>query len=306
MRIIFAGTPDVAVPTLEALLHSGHDVVGVLTREDAPVGRKKLLTASPIAQFTHEKGIPTVKANRVTSEVEAAISQWNASLGVVVAYGCIFPPSTLALLPEGWINLHFSALPAWRGAAPAQHDVLAGSSQGHLSVFQLVPELDAGDVYARASVDYVGDETAGSALSLLAHRGAQLVVDVVHSIAVGEARPQPQQGAVTHAYKFSRTDGHLLASQSVTAVFNRYRAMTPEPGAWFVVEDQIIKVLRASMHIGTCDVEVSHLREVDGHILFGCSNGALEIHDVLPAGKNAMRAQDWWRGLRISGPLHVT
>lgn len=305
MRIIFAGTPEVALPGLEALLASDHEVVGVLTREDAPVGRKRVLTASPVALFAQERGLAVIKANRITSDVESAIRSLDVELGVVIAYGCILPQSTLDLLSHGWINLHFSALPAFRGAAPAQHDILAGAASGSLSVFQIVLELDAGDVFATSSVSYRGDETAGQALAMLAERGATKLVDVVDDIAANCAHAKPQQGTVTLARKFVREDGHLEPSVGAAPTFNRYRAMTPEPGAWFTLGDQNIKVLQATLPVINSSLSVSELRDVDGHILLGCSDGAIELLEVVPAGKQAMKARDWFRGVRSSEPIYV-
>lgn len=306
MRIIFAGTPEIALSGLTALLASDHDVVGVLTREDAPLGRKRVLTASPVAQYAHEHGLPVIKANRITSDVESAIGDLNADLGVVIAYGCIFPQTTLDMLSHGWINLHFSALPALRGAAPAQHDILAGATQGSLSVFQLVRELDAGDVFATASIDYRGDETSGQALELLSERGATLLVDVVGAIAAETAQPRQQVGKVSLARKFVREDGHLIPSEGVRQTFNRYRAMTPEPGAWFNVGDQNIKILKATLNDHVSSFAISEIREVEGHILLACSDGVIELCDVLPSGKKSMTARDWFRGVRSSGPLYVS
>lgn len=305
MRVIFAGTPEVAIPGLKALLASDHDVVGVLTREDAPIGRKRVLTASPVAQFAFERGLPVIKANRITSEVEAKIKGLDAELGVVIAYGCILPQTTLDLLEHGWINLHFSALPSLRGAAPAQHDILNGADHGHLSIFQLVLELDAGGIYVTASVDYRGDETAGEALALLADRGAASLVAVVNDMERGTAHALPQVGEVTMARKFLREDGHLDPSQGVHATFNRYRAMTPEPGAWLTVGEQIIKVLKASLATAESGLSVCEIREVDGHVLLGCADGAIELVEVLPAGKHAMQARNWFRGVRSAGPIYV-
>lgn len=305
MRIIFAGTPEVAIPGLEALLASGHEVVGVLTREDAPLGRKRVLTASPVAQFALEHGLPVIKANRITNEVEAEIGQLEADLGVVIAYGCILPQTALDLLPRGWINLHFSALPSLRGAAPAQHDLLAGQAAGRLSIFQLVLELDAGNVFATASVDYRGDETAGQALTLLADRGADALVEVVNEIESGTALALPQHGEVTLARKFVREDGHLDPSKGALETFNRYRAMTPEPGAWFSLGDQVIKVMKASLSLAESGLSTCEIRDVDGHVLLGCADGAIELVEVVPAGKKAMKATDWFRGVRSAGPIRV-
>ena len=182
MKIIFAGTPDAAVPTLEALISSDFEVVAVLTRPDAPQGRKRILTPSPVAQVAIAQGIPVIYANRIEDEVQKAIEDSAADLGVVVAYGALLPQQTLDSVKLGWINLHFSTLPHWRGAAPVQWQVISGASQAGSSVFQLVQELDAGDVYDSREWPILPDETAGELLTRLSVLGAQQVLDVVRSI----------------------------------------------------------------------------------------------------------------------------
>ena len=297
MKIIFAGTPDAAVPTLEALISSDFEVVAVLTRPDAPQGRKRILTPSPVAQVAIAQGIPVIYANRIEDEVQKAIEDSAADLGVVVAYGALLPQQTLDSVKLGWINLHFSTLPHWRGAAPVQWQVISGASQAGSSVFQLVQELDAGDVYDSREWPILPDETAGELLTRLSVLGAQQVLDVVRSIDTRFAEPKPQIGESTYARKLSLEDGHLNLSQDSESVYNQFRGVTPEPGAFVLFGDERLKIIEA--RLGT-DEEVvpSAITSVSKKLYLGCVTGSLELISVQPAGKQGMSAMDWFRGLR--------
>ena len=297
MKIIFAGTPEAAVPTLEALISSDFEVVAVLTRPDAPQGRKRILTPSPVAQLAIAQGIPVIYANRIEDEVQKAIEDSAADLGVVVAYGALLPQQTLDSVKLGWINLHFSTLPHWRGAAPVQWQVISGASQAGSSVFQLVQELDAGDVYDSREWPILPDETAGELLTRLSVLGAQQVLDVVRSIDTRFAEPKPQIGESTYARKLSLDDGHLNLSQDSESVYNQFRGVTPEPGAFVLFGDERLKIIEA--RLGT-DEEVvpSAITSVSKKLYLGCVTGSLELISVQPAGKQGMSAMDWFRGLR--------
>lgn len=297
MKIIFAGTPEAAVPTLEALISSDFEVVAVLTRPDAPQGRKRILTPSPVAQVAIAQGIPVIYANRIDDEVQKAIEDSAADLGVVVAYGALLPQQTLDSVKLGWINLHFSTLPHWRGAAPVQWQVISGASQAGSSVFQLVQELDAGDVYDSREWPILPDETAGELLTRLSVLGAQQVLDVVRSIDTRFAEPKPQIGESTYARKLSLEDGHLNLSQDSESVYNQFRGVTPEPGAFVLFGDERLKIIEA--RLGT-DEEVvpSAITSVSKKLYLGCVTGSLELISVQPAGKQGMSAMDWFRGLR--------
>lgn len=296
MRLIFAGTPDVAVPSLERLLAGPHEVAAVLTREDAPLGRKRVLTPSPVARAAEAAGIPVLKANRLTAEVTAAITALAADLGVIVAYGGLLREPLLSAPRLGWINLHFSLLPAWRGAAPVQHALLAGDTVTGASVFQLVRELDAGDVFGvlRSPID--PDATAGSLLSTLAVSGADFLAGVVDSLADGSAVPVPQNGPVSLAPKLTIDDGRLVWTAPAAEVYNRFRGVTPEPGAHTTIGGARFKVLEARP---APDVRMppGRLALDDGRVVIGTGTTALELLRVQPAGKPAMAAADWWRGL---------
>lgn len=297
MKIIFAGTPEAAVPTLEALISSDFEVVAVLTRPDAPQGRKRILTPSPVAQVAIAQGIPVIYANRIEDEVQKAIEDSAADLGVVVAYGALLPQQTLDSMKLGWINLHFSTLPHWRGAAPVQWQVISGASQAGSSVFQLVQKLDAGDVYDSREWPILPDETAGELLTRLSVLGAQQVLDVVRSIDTRFAEPKPQIGESTYARKLSLEDGHLNLSQDSESVYNQFRGVTPEPGAFVLFGDERLKIIEA--RLGT-DEEVvpSAITSVSKKLYLGCVTGSLELISVQPAGKQGMSAMDWFRGLR--------
>lgn len=297
VKIIFAGTPEAAVPTLEALISSDLEVVAVLTRPDAPQGRKRILTPSSVAQVAIAQGIPVIYANRIDDKVQKAIEDSAADLGVVVAYGALLPQQTLDSVKLGWINLHFSTLPHWRGAAPVQWQVISGASQAGSSVFQLVQELDAGDVYDSREWPILPDETAGELLTRLSVLGAQQVLDVVRSIDTRFAEPKPQIGESTYARKLSLEDGHLNLSQDSESVYNQFRGVTPEPGAFVLFGDERLKIIEA--RIGT-DEEVvpSAITSVSKKLYLGCVTGSLELISVQPAGKQGMSAMDWFRGLR--------
>lgn len=296
MKIIFAGTPQAAAPTLNAILSSSHEVVAVLTRPDAPVGRKRVLTPSPIASLALDRGIPIIYADKIEAETQAVIDSYDADLGVVVAYGALLPQTTLDSLEHGWMNLHFSQLPQWRGAAPVQWQILSGAQVLGSSVFSLVQELDAGDVYDSQAFEVVPDETSGEALERLSVLGASQVLSVVDAVATGTANPIPQQGESTYARKLTLEDGHLDTSSSADRVYNQFRGVTPEPGAFVLLDADRVKILAARL---AKDVKItqSTMTSQSKKLYLGCADGSLEILTLQPAGKQAMSAMDWFRGL---------
>jgi methionyl-tRNA formyltransferase len=302
LRIVFAGTPAAAVPTLERLAASGHDVVAVVTRPPAPLGRKRILTPSPVASAAERLGIPVIDARRLDDDATGRVAALRPDLGVIVAYGGLVREPLLSTPVHGWINLHFSALPAWRGAAPVQRALIAGDPELGASVFRLVPELDAGDVYATRSRPVEPGETAGAALESLAASGADLVAEVVDAIDAGTAVATPQAGAPTFAPKLTIDDGRLDWTRPTAEVDARYRGVTPEPGAHTEVDGVRLKVLEAGPAASGTDVPRLEPGEVSGdrrRVLVGTADGALELRRVQPAGRNAMGAADWWRGLGV-------
>ena len=301
MRIVFAGTPAPAVPSLRALAASAHEVVGVVTRADAPIGRKRVLTPSPVAQAAGELGLPIIKADRLDAAATEEITALGADLGVIVAYGGLVREPLLSTPTHGWINLHFSLLPRWRGAAPMQRALIAGDRTTGAAVFQLVPQLDAGDVYAQLRYDIPRGATAGEVLDALAERGAALIAGVVDDIASGGAHALPQTGEPTLAPKLTLADGALDLEDPADAVLDRYRGTTPEPGAHVVVDGQRLKVL-AALRGPDEPLDAGAFAAVGRDILLGTGEGTLLVKTVQPAGKGPMAAADWWRGLRGGSP----
>jgi methionyl-tRNA formyltransferase len=304
MRLVFAGTPAVAVPTLHALA-AEHEIVGVVTRPDAPLGRKRVLTPSPVAAAADDLGLPVMKTARLDEDATAQITALDAELGVIVAYGGIVREPLLSAPAHGWINLHFSLLPAWRGAAPVQRALIAGDAELGVSVFQLVPALDAGDVFAMRAVALPDGATAEVALDVLAADGADLTREVVAGIAAGTASAAPQVGEPTLAPKLTLADGLLDFTQPTDAVFARYRGVTPEPGAHSTLDGARLKILTAVPASDAPALEPGALHGTKTSVLIGTADGALEVTRVQPAGKGAMNAADWWRGLHAERDLRV-
>ena len=304
MRLVFAGTPDAAVPTLHRLA-SDHDVAAVITRPDAPLGRKRVLTPSPVARTADELGIPVCKAARLDDEVTQRIAALRVELGVIVAYGGLVREPLLSTPTAGWINLHFSLLPQWRGAAPVQRALIAGDVRLGASVFQLVPELDAGDVFASRAFDLPEGATADIALRTLAEEGAALTAEVVSGIADGTVIAEPQEGEPSYAAKLTLEDGVLDWSLPVEAVFARFRGVTPEPGAHTTVDGQRLKILEAAPALDAEPLPSGHITGTKSAVLIGTATSPLAVTRVQPAGKGAMQAADWWRGQRAAEGLRA-
>ncbi|QEW03104.1 methionyl-tRNA formyltransferase [Microbacterium lushaniae] len=245
MRLVFAGTPTAAVPSLRALAAGPHEVVAVLTRTDAPLGRKRVLTPSPVAQAAADLGIDVIKADRLDADVTEVVAALAPDLGVIVAYGGLVREPLLSTPAHGWINLHFSLLPRWRGAAPVQRALIAGDDVLGASVFQLVPELDAGPVFAEEASP-AGDLTAGEALEALAVSGADLLARVVDDIAAGRAAAVPQVGEPTFAPKLTLADGAIDWTADAGSILARIRGVTPEPGAHTTVDGARLKIVQAA------------------------------------------------------------
>ncbi|WP_149085332.1 MULTISPECIES: methionyl-tRNA formyltransferase [Microbacterium] len=304
MRLVFAGTPAAAVPTLRRLA-AEHDIAAVVTRPDAPLGRKRVLTPSPVAQVAAELGLPVIQAARLDEAATAEIAALRPELGVIVAYGGLVREPLLSTPDAGWINLHFSLLPAWRGAAPVQRALIAGDSVLGASVFRLVPELDAGDVFASRAVEISETATAGDALETLAIDGAALTAEVVTAIADGSARAVPQEGEPTFAGKLNLEDGLLDFQEPLDVVYARFRGVTPEPGAHTTIDGQRLKILAARPDDGgeRDDLPPGTVAGTRSEVLIGTATSPLAVTRLQPAGKGAMNAADWWRGLQGTTPV---
>ncbi|TVU59883.1 methionyl-tRNA formyltransferase [Paenarthrobacter nitroguajacolicus] len=297
MRVLFAGTPAVAVPSLEALVKAGFDVVAVLTRPDAPLGRKRVMTPSPVAARAEELGIEVIRAAKVDAATTARIAEYSPDVAAIVAYGGIVPRAALGVPTHGWVNLHFSLLPAWRGAAPVQRSIIAGDDITGAATFQLEEGLDTGPVFGTLTETVRPEDTAGDLLERLSISGAVLLSQTLSAIDAGQAAPQPQAGEVSLAPKLTLDDGRLDWQLPALALNRRARGVTPEPGAWTMLEGQRVKLEPVKLRPEVKDLAPGAIR-VDGKsVLVGTGSHAVELGRIQPAGKKMMSSADWARGL---------
>jgi methionyl-tRNA formyltransferase len=296
MRIVFAGSPAAAVPSLQALAASAHEIVAVITREDSPQGRRGVVTPTAVALAAEELGLPVIRANRLTGHTSDAVAALGVDLGVIVAYGGLVREPLLSTPRLGWINLHFSLLPRWRGAAPVQHAIMAGDETTGATVFTLVPELDAGDILGQITEPIGRLQTAGSLLELLSEAGADMLARVVDALAGGTARPVPQVGEVTLAPKLTLVDGEIDWNLPAERVHNRIRGVTPEPGAFTTVDGGRLKVLAAVIARETPPLAPGVIELRGKAVVVGTGTVPIELLTVHPAGRKVMDAGSWWRG----------
>lgn len=295
MRIIFAGTPATAVPSLVRLAEE-HEVVAVLTRAPAPVGRRHVLTPSPVEAKARELGIDVLTPTTLKDPaVHEQLAELNPEIVAVVAYGLIIPEALLAVPAHGWVNLHYSLLPQWRGAAPVQYAVAAGQRTTGIATFQIEAGLDTGPVYDMAEVEIGHRETAGELLDRLSDMGADLLATTLAAIADGTARAVPQEGEPTYAPQLKAADGQLELSRTAAELDAQIRGFTPAPGAWTTWHGDRVKIGPAEPV--DVDLPVGQI-SVGEDVLLGTGAGALKLDRIAPPGKPWMRAADWGRGLR--------
>ena len=299
MRIVFGGTPDVAIPSLDALAGSRHELVAVVTRPDAPSGRGKKLTASPVAQRAAELGIEVLKPQRPRDEeFVARLAELAPDCCPVVAYGALLPQRVLDIPQHGWVNLHFSLLPAWRGAAPAQHAILAGNKTTGATTFRIVLELDAGPVFATVTEPIRPDDTAGDLLHRLSVSGARLLVTTLDGIEDGTLTPTPQpesDGQLSYASKISVDDARIDWKEPADVVDRLIRACFPAPGAWTTFEGERFKI--NSARISDAVLPPGVLDVTKRSVRVGTGTQALALGEVQAQGKKPMAAADWARGV---------
>jgi methionyl-tRNA formyltransferase len=300
MRLVFAGTPEVAVPSLDAIADSGHELVGVVTRPDAPAGRGRKLVASPVAQRAEELGVPVLKPDHPRDpEFQEQLKALRPDCCPVVAYGALLPQSALDIPPHGWVNLHFSCLPAWRGAAPVQHAIWAGDEVTGATTFRIVKAMDAGPTFGVMTERIRPTDTAGDLLGRLAEGGAGLLVATLDGIEDGSlvAREQPEDG-VSIAPKILVEDAEVDWTEPAVAVDRRIRACTPGPGAWSTHEGERLKVGPVTIEDGT-RLEPGVLEVRKNAVLVGTGTDAVRLGEVKAFGKKQMGAADWARGVRL-------
>lgn len=302
MRLVFAGTPEPALPSLRRLIESPrHDVVAVLTRPDAVAGRRGRAAPSPVAQVAAEHGIPILRPARPNSEeFVAELAELGPDCCAVVAYGALLGEALLAVPAHGWVNLHFSLLPAWRGAAPVQAALAAGDTVTGATTFQIERSLDSGPVYGVVTETIRSTDTAGALLERLSVAGAELLEATMDGIAEHKltAVPQPAEG-VSVAPKVTVDDARIRWDLPAHVVDRRIRAVTPNPGAWTMIGDLRVKVGPVTVPDQACELEPGRMQVGKRHVLVGTGSVPVQLGSVQPPGKKAMAAADWARGARL-------
>ncbi|MFG2719969.1 methionyl-tRNA formyltransferase [Streptomyces sp. NPDC048416] len=303
MKLVFAGTPEVAVPALDALIASGrHEVAAVVTRPDAPAGRGRRLVASPVAERAEEAGIEVLKPAKPRDEqFLARLRAIAPDCCPVVAYGALLPKVALDVPARGWVNLHFSLLPAWRGAAPVQHAVMAGDEITGAATFLIEEGLDSGPVYGTVTEEVRPTDTSGDLLTRLAFAGAGLLAATMDGIEDGslKAVPQPADG-ISLAPKITVEMALVDWAAPALRVDRVVRGCTPAPGAWTVFRGERLKLIQAAPVTDRTDLAPGELSVAKNNVYVGTGSHAVELLWVQPQGKKPMRGADWARGVRIA------
>ncbi len=310
MRLVFAGTPQAALPALRGLIDSPrHDVVAVLTRPDAASGRHGTPHPSPVAQLALDRGIAVLRPAKPNSaEAVAALAELAPDCCPVVAYGALLRDELLAVPRHGWINLHFSLLPAWRGAAPVQAAIAAGDTVTGATTFRIEPALDTGPVYGVVTEPIRPTDTAGDLLDRLAVSGAELLMRTLDGIADGTLTPVPQSAdGVSYAAKVTVEQARVRWDLPAHVVERRIRAVTPHPGAWTLIGDLRVKL--GPVRVDTnppASLQPGHLRVDRHHVWIGTGSDPVRLERVQPPGKKPMDAADWARGARLDSAVRAS
>lgn len=300
MRVLFAGTPEVAVPSLRAVLGSRHEVIAVLTRPDAPAGRGRRLTPSPVAEIAAAAGVEVLKPVKPRDpEFLDRLGELAPDCAPIVAYGGLIPKAALDVPKHGWVNLHFSLLPAWRGAAPVQHAVLAGDDITGACTFQLEEGLDTGPVYGLVTEEIRPTDTSGDLLHRLSLSGADLLVRTLDGIEDGSLRPEPQPAdGVSLAPKLTVDDAQVDWTAPAMRVDRVVRGCTPAPGAWTTFRGERLKLRPVQLERGRDGLAPGEVVVEKSGVRVGTGSHAVVLGEVQPQGKKAMPAADWARGVR--------
>ncbi|MFC6146048.1 methionyl-tRNA formyltransferase [Corynebacterium nasicanis] len=297
MRLIFAGTPEPAVVALRRLLDTDHEILAVLTRPDARRGRGRTLHPSPVSALAQEHGIEVLTPTtlRDNAEIRERLTELAPDAIPVVAYGNLIPPDLLDLPTHGWVNLHFSLLPAWRGAAPVQAAIRAGDDITGAATFRIEEGLDTGPVLGTVTEEIRATDTADDLLTRLAYSGADLLAATMDGLAAGALVPQPQAGEATYAPKITTEDARIDWTQPDFAVDRHIRAHTPGPGAWTMLGEDRVKIgpvtRGAAAQLAPGEIAVGK-----NEVLVGTGSGAVTLGLAQPPGKKMMNAADWARG----------
>lgn len=310
VRLVFAGTPEPALPSLRRLIDSPrHDVIAVLTRPDAASGRRGRPEPSPVAQEALERGIPVLRPSRPNSaEFVAELSALAPDCCAVVAYGALLGDGLLAVAPHGWVNLHFSLLPAWRGAAPVQAAIAAGDSITGATTFQIEPSLDSGPVYGIVTETIRATDTAGDLLDRLADSGAGLLSTTLDGIADQALTPRPQPAdGISLAPKITVEQARVRWDLPAQVVERRIRAVTPNPGAWTLIGDLRVKI--SPVHLdsdGPTSLPPGGIAVDRKNVWIGTASQPLRLGQIQPPGKKLMNAADWARGARLDSSVRAS
>lgn len=306
MKVLFAGSPGIATSTLQAIYHAGHDVVGVLTQPPKPYGRKKDLQPTPVSDLAEMLGLPVFTPSS-GAEILEIVQELNPEIGIVVAYGKILNEDVIAAVPGGLWNVHFSLLPRWRGANPVAHAISAGDRETGITLFNIVPELDAGPIVLTHAVPIEPHDTSGGLLDKLSEVPPVLVTRFLHRCEKNPLPTRPQEGEVTYAPKIVSGAGALDLAKEIEDVYRDFRVHTPEPGAFVVREDTDlrVKILSAWADASKQHVEAGLVVRKTTGILIGTGSAPLIVQRVQPHGKNPMQADEWFRGLPPQTRMHV-
>ena len=308
MRLVFAGTPEVALPSLDALVGSSHEVVAVVTRPDARAGRGRTLVPSPVKERALELGLEVLTPRRPSEpEFLDRLGEIAPDACPIVAYGGLIPKAALEIPVHGWVNLHFSLLPAWRGAAPVQHAVMAGDEVTGATTFLLEEGLDTGPTFGVMTEAVRPGDTSGDLLERLSHAGAGLLVATLDGLESGdlEAVPQPAEG-VSLAPKITVEDARVRWATPALAVDRQVRGCTPAPGAWTTFRGERLKLHPVSVAADAGPVAPGELVVTKRDVLVGTASTPVRLGTVQPHGKKAMAAADWARGVRITSGEALT
>jgi len=299
LRIIFAGTPQNAASTLDYLIENGVEVVGVLTKQDAPFGRSRQLTQSAVADVAAARGVPLYKTNRIDDETRTWIASLKADLGVIVAYGSILKKEDLEIPRLGWMNLHFSLLPQLPGPAPVQHALMSGLETTGVTIFILDEGIDSGPIVASTELKIGVNQNARELLEALTHAGNELLVEVLRDAEnqISSAKAQSAAAPFAVAVKPTRAMARIDFSKSASEVHNLVRAMNPEPTAWFDYNEEPVRVLESELDTVVLPAGTAEIK--DKKLVVGCKEGSVAFVKVQPSGKRPMSGADWFRGLRV-------
>jgi methionyl-tRNA formyltransferase len=310
LRIAFFGTPAFAVPSLERLLSSRHDVVGVVTRPDRPRGRGHAVAPSPVKALAVARGLPVLQPERLREpDVYERLAQWAAGLGVVAAYGKLVPESLLALPALGMINVHASLLPKYRGAAPVQRAIIDGATETGVTIMQMVPLLDAGGMFARVRRPIGPDDTSDAVERDLAERGAELLMEVIEDLIAGTAVAEPQDDMLsTYAPRLTKAEGLIDWTLPAAFVHNRVRGLHPWPHAYTFLDGVRLILLRTRVEVGSTDAPPGTIVSVsrdDFHVATG-HGGRIGVQRVQPEGRREMSAGEFLAGHPVDVGARLT